>query len=157
MADDVKSDMEADVDEHPGYKLALKVIEDWPIDGREFTRERWLADLINTQCAEIRRLETAVAVVLTALTELQLIAARAFDKTAGITHNAITALRNACVQSPAERREGGKDTGVIDPRDPDYSRPGIFATHNCWKCRDGQQPCVCGDPRRCEYPHARDN
>ena len=137
MADDVKSDMEADVGEHPGYKLALKVIEDWPIDGREFTRERWLADLINTQCAEIRRLETAAA------------------------------LRAPDVQSPAERGEEGKetgdaylakkDTGVADPRDPDYSRPGIFATHNCWKCRDGQQPCVCGDPRRCEYPHARND
>ena len=61
MTDDGKVDMEADVGEHPGYKLALKVIEDWPIDGREFTRERWLADLINTQCAEIRRLEIAAA------------------------------------------------------------------------------------------------
>jgi len=59
----------------------------------------------------------------------------------------------------------GGELGVIerrhyaprDPRAPDYSRPGIFATHNCWKCRDGQQPCAQGDPRRCEFPHARND
>lgn len=45
----------------------------------------------------------------------------------------------------------------VDPRDPDYSRPGIFATHNCWKCKDGQKPCVTGNPRGCEYPHARND
>lgn len=44
-----------------------------------------------------------------------------------------------------------------DPRDPDYSRPGFFADHNCWKCRNGQQSCVRGDPRCCEYPHARND
>jgi len=44
-----------------------------------------------------------------------------------------------------------------DPRDPDPSRPGIFRDHNCWKCKDGAEPCVKGNPRQCEYPHARND
>lgn len=44
-----------------------------------------------------------------------------------------------------------------DPRDPDHSRPGIFAAHNCWKCNSGAKPCVNGSPRRCDYPHARND
>ena len=44
-----------------------------------------------------------------------------------------------------------------DPRDPDYSRSGMFQTHNCWKCGDGARPCVAGGPHRCEYPHARND
>lgn len=40
---------------------------------------------------------------------------------------------------------------------PDYSRTGIFQTHNCWKCADGTKPCVQGGPHRCEYPHARND
>jgi hypothetical protein len=24
-----------------------------------------------------------------------------------------------------------------DPRDPDYSRKGVFVYHNCWRCRSG--------------------
>lgn len=43
----------------------------------------------------------------------------------------------------------------VDPREPDYSRPGIFATHNCWKCQHGRLTCVTLDPRGCEYPRAR--
>lgn len=45
-----------------------------------------------------------------------------------------------------------------DPRDPDYSRTGIFVYHNCWRCDSGRKPCV--DPsgtRNCPYPHARDD
>lgn len=49
-----------EVGEHLGYKIALKIIEDWPIDGREFSRERWLADLINAQCADSATLEAAL-------------------------------------------------------------------------------------------------
>lgn len=45
----------------------------------------------------------------------------------------------------------------VDPRDPDPSRPGVFRDHNCWKCRDGQKPCVVGNPRNCENPHARND
>lgn len=44
-----------------------------------------------------------------------------------------------------------------DPRDPDHTRPGIFATHNCWRCKDGDDPCVQGNPRTCEFPRARND
>lgn len=44
-----------------------------------------------------------------------------------------------------------------DPRDPDYSREGIFQYHNCWKCSDGRKPCIKGQPRNCEHPHARND
>src|SRR5690348_9328018 len=54
--------------------------------------------------------------------------------------------------------EVSQDRGAKrDPRDPDYSRPGIFSTHNCWKCRDGELICVRLDPRGCEFPHARND
>lgn len=29
--------------------------------------------------------------------------------------------------------------------------------HACWKCRDGELPCVRGHPHRCEYPRARND
>jgi uncharacterized Fe-S cluster protein YjdI len=45
----------------------------------------------------------------------------------------------------------------VDPRDPDYSREGIFIYHNCWKCDSGSRPCVRGNPRQCEFPHARND
>ena len=44
-----------------------------------------------------------------------------------------------------------------DSRDPDYSRSGIFILHNCSKGGDGARPCVAGNPRQCEYPHARND
>lgn len=47
-----------------------------------------------------------------------------------------------------------------DPRDPDYSRPGIFAHHNCWRCKDGTDLSRCTTPDRpgnCGYPQARDD
>jgi hypothetical protein len=50
-----------------------------------------------------------------------------------------------------------KAAEAIDPRDPDYSRPGIFADHNCWKCKDGKLPCAKGNPRSCENLHARND
>lgn len=40
---------------------------------------------------------------------------------------------------------------------PDRTKEGIFQDHNCWKCRDGQLPCVAGHPRNCEYPRARND
>ena len=40
---------------------------------------------------------------------------------------------------------------------PDYSRDGIFVYHNCWKCKSGEKPCVVGNPRQCEHPHARND
>ena len=44
-----------------------------------------------------------------------------------------------------------------DPRDPDYSREGLFQTHNCWRCKSGTEPCVIGNPRDCENLHARND
>ena len=44
-----------------------------------------------------------------------------------------------------------------DPRDPDYSRKGIFQTHNCWRCKDGAKSCPNGNPRNCENLHARND
>ncbi len=44
---------------------------------------------------------------------------------------------------------------IVDSRDP--TRTGMFILHNCWKCSDGKRACVVGNPRQCEYPHARDD
>lgn len=33
----------------------------------------------------------------------------------------------------------------------------MFREHNCWRCKDGERPCVQGGPHRCEYPHARND
>ena len=45
-----------------------------------------------------------------------------------------------------------------DPRDPDYSREGIFQNHNCYRCEHGKMPCVRGgNPAKCEHPHARND
>ena len=46
---------------------------------------------------------------------------------------------------------------IVDPRDPDHSRVGMFVLHNCARCDDGKKPCVVGNPRQCEYPHARND
>lgn len=45
----------------------------------------------------------------------------------------------------------------INPHDPDHTRAGMFVYHNCWKCQSGDRPCVNGNPRRCEFPHARND
>lgn len=45
----------------------------------------------------------------------------------------------------------------VDPRDPDHSRTGIFVLHNCWKCRNGEKPCVNRYPNQCDYPRARND
>ena len=34
---------------------------------------------------------------------------------------------------------------------------GMFRDHSCWKCMDGKKACVAGNPRQCEYPHARND
>lgn len=44
-----------------------------------------------------------------------------------------------------------------DPRDDDYTRKGVFASHNCSYCQDGKLPCRQGNPRQCEYLHARND
>lgn len=37
------------------------------------------------------------------------------------------------------------------------AKTGMFVNHSCWKCGDGARPCISGDPRQCEYPHARND
>lgn len=34
---------------------------------------------------------------------------------------------------------------------------GIFRDHRCWKCNDGEKPCVKGNPRDCETLRARND
>jgi hypothetical protein len=63
-------------------------------------------------------------------------------------------VRAARRQALADIREG---FGKVDPRDPDYSKQGIFVDHNCWKCQDGKLPCPQGRSLNCEYPHARND
>lgn len=46
---------------------------------------------------------------------------------------------------------------ILDPRDPDHSREGIFIYHNCWKCQSGAKPCVRSNPNLCENPVARND
>jgi len=45
----------------------------------------------------------------------------------------------------------------VDPRDPDYSREGVFVDHNCWRCDSGKKPCIKGNPRDCDTLHARND
>jgi len=44
-----------------------------------------------------------------------------------------------------------------DAREPDHTKKGMFVLHRCWKCNDGARPCPQGNPRQCEFPHARDD
>lgn len=55
------------------------------------------------------------------------------------------------------KRTGSAVAAPIDPRDPDPTREGIFRNHNCYRCQSGKLACVRGDPRHCEYPHARND
>ena len=34
-------------------------------------------------------------------------------------------------------------------------KDGMFVLHNCWKCKDGREACVAGNPHQCGYLHAR--
>ncbi len=41
---------------------------------------------------------------------------------------------------------------------PDYTRKGVFQTHNCGRCNNGEEPCKQADnPRYCSYLHARND
>lgn len=42
-------------------------------------------------------------------------------------------------------------------RDADPTKTGMFVLHRCWKCNDGEKPCVVGEPHQCEYPRARND
>lgn len=60
--------------------------------------------------------------------------------------------------NPALAAEGARLVeAMLDPREPDNSRSGIFRNHNCWKCRSGEKPCAQGNPNRCEFPVARNH
>jgi len=42
-------------------------------------------------------------------------------------------------------------------REAAIGKSGMFIDHSCWRCHDGARPCVNGEPRRCEFPHARND
>jgi hypothetical protein len=72
---------------------------------------------------------------------------------------------NSCSREPSPRGLG--PSGFDQGRVPDYSgmeprknpHQPIFRDHDCWKCRDGELPCVLkgGHSLLCEYPHARND
>jgi hypothetical protein len=41
--------------------------------------------------------------------------------------------------------------------EPDHTRPGIFADHNCAGCSSGKSLCVEGNPLNCSWPVARNH
>ena len=52
------------------------------------------------------------------------------------------------------------DPRPVDPRDPDYSRQGIFRYHNCSRCQNGARLDRCPTPDapgNCGQPHARND
>jgi hypothetical protein len=59
--------------------------------------------------------------------------------------------------TPMEFQAHHKKLPPLDPRDPDPTREGIFRYHNCYRCKDGTQPCVRGNSHGCEFPHARND
>jgi hypothetical protein len=36
-------------------------------------------------------------------------------------------------------------------------RDAMFRDHNCSRCRSGERACVQGEPRRCDWLHARND
>lgn len=111
--------------------------------------------------------KTAVREILDALSEV--VGARPEGYPAGELYAALMPLTPTLsafetLMKMAEREGKVEKRGQLyfrkDPRDPDYSRPGIFATHNCWRCKDGSEPARCPTPDRpgnCGYPHARND
>jgi len=61
------------------------------------------------------------------------------------------AAADARFEAEAEAREMERAMG------PDYSRKGIFQTHSCAYCRDGELPCKQGGAHRCDNPRARND
>ena len=66
-------------------------------------------------------------------------------------------MHRAMLEPVLEQRDERLVEIGVDPRDPDYTRVGMFVLHNCARCKDGREPCITGNPRQCEYPHARDD
>jgi hypothetical protein len=71
----------------------------------------------------------------------------------GLSHQLLCA---ECAVEDEEETEACR-AASIDPRDPDYSRPGIFAYHNCSGCNDGKMPCRNRHPHQCDWPRARND
>jgi hypothetical protein len=69
--------------------------------------------------------------------------------------NAVSDLTQLLEQ--IERADTSQVVTKPDPRDPDYTKDGIFRFHNCWRCRDGKLKCAQGNPRQCSMPHARND
>jgi hypothetical protein len=61
---------------------------------------------------------------------------------------------------PSEISEIVEYNKTVDPRDPRRLLPGMdpmFRDHNCARCKSGERACVRGNPRRCEWPRARND
>ena len=50
-----------------------------------------------------------------------------------------------------EQMMGPRSDAEMAGRDP------MFRDHNCYRCKDGAEPCKSGSPRGCEYPRARND
>jgi hypothetical protein len=58
----------------------------------------------------------------------------------------------ATSKSDAQREKAEAMGPRKDPKHP------MFRDHNCWRCNDGEKPCVNKrGPHDCEYPHARND
>ena len=68
-------------------------------------------------------------------------------------------MRNAHLRTKRQLKYDKERRTIVsrDPRDPDHARVGMFVLHNCSRCKDGRVPCAVGNPRECEYPHARND
>lgn len=87
------------------------------------------------------------------------------EKSAELAKHFLSDVKGATAEDETELAEAiqslcesfCRDIEQPDPRDPDHSRPGIFAHHNCARCGDGARPCVQGKPSQCEHPRARND
>jgi hypothetical protein len=57
------------------------------------------------------------------------------------------------------RKAGSKVIDGIAPTNAGVAeeRRGIFRDHTCYRCKDGERPCVRGNPGNCSFPHARND
>jgi hypothetical protein len=71
----------------------------------------------------------------------------------------VAALRNTIAGTSHWRLEAQNLLVLVENGiPPRLQHPvGIFRDHRCWKCNDGQLPCVQRNANQCEYPHARND
>lgn len=72
-----------------------------------------------------------------------------FSETLDERNERLAASRKAHLVYDKEKRT------VVDAAYP--AKTGMFVLHSCWKCLDGKKSCISGNPRQCEYPHARND